>query len=205
MESAELLETMHFQQQHERSEWMKKQSKRVALTKDIIELAYLDVLELKPDGKITVKEVCQQAGVNRTTFYKYYSDAEDLARVVRKNLLDHLEDLLKETIPENYSDTFEFLSRVILSVYRDPRMRKLPMLYKELEFRMHLERLLHRYYYYQKFGSRFSEDEWIRITFCHFGFLGLLETWIQEGMQISPEKVANCVISFSKALVTPGK
>ena len=53
---------------------MRKQSKRVAITKESIEVAYLDLLEENHERKITVKDVCERAGVNRTTFYKYYED-----------------------------------------------------------------------------------------------------------------------------------
>ena len=40
--------------------------------------AFLALLEKKDLPYITVKEICQQAGVNRSTFYKYYQDKYDL-------------------------------------------------------------------------------------------------------------------------------
>ena len=179
---------------------MSKQAKRVALTKETIEVAYLDLLEMRQGSKITVKEVCERAAVNRTTFYKYYEDGDYLGKVVRQHILEYLEQLLQETIPENYSDTYEFLSQVILNIYRDPRIRKLPLLYHEDEFRMQVEQMIRKYYFNPKFGTRLSEDEWIRATYCQCGFMGLMESWINEGMSISPEKIANTVILMSKSI-----
>ena len=114
---------------------MKKQSKRVAITKNSIETAYLDILAEKPAGKITVKEVCSRSGVNRTTFYKYYKDAADLGQIVRQSMSDDIEALLKETIPDDYSDMFEFVSQFVSRVYRDDRMKRFFILYREYEFR----------------------------------------------------------------------
>ena len=71
---------------------MRKQSKRVAITKRSIETAYLDILSDNSDGKMTVKEVCTRSGVNRTTFYKYYNDLADLGHSVRQGILKELED-----------------------------------------------------------------------------------------------------------------
>ena len=177
---------------------MSKQVKRVALTKESIEVAYLDLLESHQGERISVKEVCEKAGVNRTTFYKYYQDSAYLGNMVRQHILEYLEQLLQETIPDNHSDTYEFLSRVILNIYRDPRVRKLPLLYHEDEFRMQVEQLIRKYYFNPKFGSRLSEDDWVRATYCQCGFIGLMESWINDGMSISPEKIANTVIQMSK-------
>ena len=46
-----------------------KQDHRVRLTKLLLREAFLDLLVEKPVAKITVKELCEQANVNRATFY----------------------------------------------------------------------------------------------------------------------------------------
>lgn len=179
---------------------MRKQSKRVAVTKSTIETAYLEVLAERPGNKITVKEVCTRAAVNRTTFYKYYEDADGLGSIVRKNMLSYIEELLKETVPEGQADIYEFISQIILNIYRDVRVRKLPILYREVEFRRDTDALLKKYYYAPKYGSRIPEDDWIRITFITCGLLGLVESWIKDGMTISPEKISNSAIAYAKAM-----
>lgn len=179
---------------------MRKQSKRVAVTKESIEVAYLDLLEEGGSGKITVKEVCERAGVNRTTFYKYYADGTDLGQAVRRNILEYLEQLLQETIPENHSDAFELISRVVLQIYRDSRIRKLPLLYREDQFRMQVEQLLMRYYFNHRFGPHMSEEDWIHTTYARCGLMGLIESWIKDGMTISPEKISGQVIMLSKRI-----
>lgn len=179
---------------------MGKQFKRVAATKETIEIAYLDALISKQNRKITVKEVCERAAVNRTTFYKYYDDADHLGKMVRQHLLDYLEKTLVETIPEDYADCYEFLSQIILTIYRDKRVSRFPYLYREEEFRAQADQIIHKHYLYHKLGAKIPEEEWIRITFCKCGIMGLIEKWIADGMVISPEKIANQVIIICKGI-----
>ena len=62
---------------------MNKQESRYFTTASLMDEALLLLLEQKEFDRITVKEVCQKAGVNRTTFYLHY---------------DNMNDLLEETI-----------------------------------------------------------------------------------------------------------
>lgn len=179
---------------------MRKQSKRVLITQNSIESAYLVLLKNKNTDKITVKEVCDMAMVNRTTFYKYYSDIVFLAEKVRSSMLKYLEDCLKESIPADLSDSYEFISRIILGIKRDPNLRMLPFLYNEPQFKNSLNSLIYRYYLGPKFGGEISDEEWVKITYCSHGVLGLIEDWVDSGMQISPEKISNSVIAFAKCI-----
>ena len=180
---------------------MKKQSKRVAITKNSIETAYLDILAEKATGKITVKEVCSRSGVNRTTFYKYYKDAEDLGKVVRQGVLEEIENLLKETIPADYSDMFEFISQFVTRIYRDDRMQRFFVLYRETEFRETSEQMLRKYYFHPKYGRQPSDELRIQVAYCYSAFVGLLELWVDKGMNMAPEKISNCVIANSRRIL----
>ena len=53
---------------------------RVIRTKKLICKAFKALLEKKSFEGITVNEICQEAMVHRTTFYKYFTDKYDLLR-----------------------------------------------------------------------------------------------------------------------------
>ena len=179
---------------------MRKQSKRVAITKEAIESAYFDVLGSNPGKKVTVKEICEKAQVNRTTFYKYYQDAEQLGETVRANMKVYLEELMKETIPEDRSDIYELVSRLITAIYRDKKVRSVFLLQRGSGMHEDFFEMLWRYYYAPKFGTTLSEEDWIRVTYGNCAVIGLVEAWIKDGMKISPEKIANSVIAFDKSI-----
>ena len=180
---------------------MKKQSKRVAITKNRIETAYLDILAEDPVGKITVKTVCSRSGVNRTTFYKYYKDAADLGMIVRKGMLDEVEALLKETVPPDYRDLFEFISQFVSRIYRDERMQRFFVLYRENEFRNDADQLVRKYYYLPKYGMQPTDEVGIQAAYCYSAMIGLMELWIDRGLVYSPEQISNCIISNSKRIM----
>ena len=57
---------------------MKKNDARVRYTQKVLKDSLLQLLEKKPINKITVKEVCELAELNRATFYAHYTDCLDL-------------------------------------------------------------------------------------------------------------------------------
>lgn len=57
---------------------MNKQESKYFKTASLMDEALLLLLEQKEYDKITVKEICQKAGVNRTTFYLHYEGMNDL-------------------------------------------------------------------------------------------------------------------------------
>ena len=57
---------------------MNKQESRYQYTAALMDEALLLLLEQKDFDAITVKEVCQKAGVNRSTFYLHYETMNDL-------------------------------------------------------------------------------------------------------------------------------
>jgi len=57
---------------------MNRQESKYFNTASLMDEALLLLLEKKDYDRITVKEVCEKAGVNRTTFYLHYENMNDL-------------------------------------------------------------------------------------------------------------------------------
>ena len=57
---------------------MNRQESKYQYTASLMDEALLLLLEQKDYDTITVKEVCQKAGVNRSTFYLHYESMNDL-------------------------------------------------------------------------------------------------------------------------------
>lgn len=53
-------------------------SRRTEMTKLLFRTALIELMQEKPFHKITVKEICEQADLNRTTFYLHYTDQTQL-------------------------------------------------------------------------------------------------------------------------------
>ena len=56
---------------------MKKQPERTAATRSAFVDAFISISESRPIEKITIQEIADKAGYNRTTFYQYFEDTEE--------------------------------------------------------------------------------------------------------------------------------
>ena len=65
--------------------------------------AFLELLEKKDFAYITVKEICEKAGVNRSTFYLHYETINDLL----EESAQHIIDQFVEAMPQDASAFFE--------------------------------------------------------------------------------------------------
>ena len=74
---------------------MRKSDARVRYTRRVIKESFLSLLREKPVNRITVKEVCQLAELNRATFYAHYSDCFALLESIEQELLDAFRESLR--------------------------------------------------------------------------------------------------------------
>ena len=84
--------------------------------------AFLELIEQKDFAYITVKELCEKAGVNRSTFYLHYETLNDLLAECSQHLIDQfvaympydtvefLEKLQNRPLEELYLITPEYLT-----------------------------------------------------------------------------------------------
>ena len=70
---------------------------RLRYTKQCLYESFLGFLERKSVSDITVSEVCEEAGISRKTFYKYYADQFDLLMAMQDDLFaEYREKLAQE-------------------------------------------------------------------------------------------------------------
>lgn len=79
--------------------------KRIIRTKQRLKYALLDLLNKKNIHDITVLELCKTAKINRTTFYKYYTDTNDVSLAIEKEIMDEAKKQITN-INRNYLLSF---------------------------------------------------------------------------------------------------
>lgn len=60
------------------------------LTKKLLKDSLVNMLEKESIHKISIRELCEQAGINRSTFYKYYGNQYELLEDMENELLEHI-------------------------------------------------------------------------------------------------------------------
>lgn len=92
---------------------MKRTDARVRYTRRVLKETFLELLKEKPVNKITVKEVCARAELNRATFYAHYSDCFALLESIEQELIEAFERSLKMIDPLDVSALIEAIYAMV--------------------------------------------------------------------------------------------
>ena len=88
---------------------------RSRVTKMLIRKAFMELLRQKPLASISVKELCELAGINRGTFYSHYQNIYHMLEQVENELFDELGRLLDAYPPHLLRDE---LTPILVDVFR---------------------------------------------------------------------------------------
>ena len=109
------------------------ENQRVRLSKQLLKQSLIDLLDEKSNHKISVRESCERAEVNRSTFYKYYGSQYDLFHEMEEEILEHVNRHLGEgpsAMAGDLSDITELIAfvgenaqlcRIIINHNIDPK------------------------------------------------------------------------------------
>lgn len=74
-----------------------KNNRRTQMTRALLRTALIELMQKKPFSEITIKEICAQADLNRTTFYLHYADQfallSDVENEVYQKTLAYLQNV----------------------------------------------------------------------------------------------------------------
>lgn len=78
------------------------ENRSVRETKMRIQQTFLQLMQKKPYTKISIREISEQANINRSTFYLHYQDVYDLMEQIEDELLCKMKEALRKISRENY-------------------------------------------------------------------------------------------------------
>ena len=86
----------------------KPDGRRVRMTKMLLKNALIDIMKTKSIHLVSIKEICEIADVNRSTFYRHYSTQYELYD-------DIIDDIAQDigSIYKNDYTTVDFLTKVL--------------------------------------------------------------------------------------------
>lgn len=173
------------------------ENRRVRMTKSMMKEALLELLENKPLDKITVKDICESADVNRSTFYSYYESTKQLLLEIEDDVLNQLP--VYTDSPNDYSNE-RFLSA--LEDFFD-YVRSNERLFRILIVQRDSSRFNNRLVntIMEKYKSVLKTDDELiaRYTYvyCASGVIGILKEWLNGKFPISARAFAQIVLQMS--------
>ena len=162
---------------------------RIRYTKMVIMDSFISLLKKKPLNKVTVKEICDIAEINRATFYKYYNDPFDLLEKIEQELLLQLRKNLNPSM-NSFRDVFMLIMKSIQADYE--KYQTLFSNNGDSQFPVRIFTLFYDHVSHDT-NRQFptlspTEQEWLYYFMAH-GCNGILTHWISSGMKESMDEV----------------
>ncbi len=170
---------------------------RTRYTRQVITDAFLQLLRQKPVERITVKEVCALAQINRSTFYRQYKDCFDLMEQLEQRGLDLLDDMLKKTEAQGTAATMT----AALCALRD-NDSLLGVMARQNQDERVLYAMMERCFRYMNTRqgnmapAAGEPQQTMRNVFLAAGAGGIIQYWLCSGMQTEPGQVAAVITAL---------
>ncbi len=195
----------------------KKDDRRVKYTKMVLKDSLLKLLSEKDISRITIKEICDGADVNRATFYAHYADQYDLLEKIENELFDNIRAYLAGNEQRGYpssdsewSDTVNMVAEIFDYLKENAALCKLLLNdRRNLDFQKRIMTLVYDPYFLRLAdGSPFTREELEYVySFTLTGCVGLVQTWLDTGMAQSSRMIADLLLKmfYRVAVATPEK
>ncbi|MBR6707169.1 MAG: TetR/AcrR family transcriptional regulator [Clostridia bacterium] len=164
--------------------------RRVILTKRLLREGLLRCLKNTPIEKITIHRLCEESGVNRTTFYKHYQTPIQVLYEITCEYADQLQSIYEECIkstPGAYTRAAEACCEYLYS-----KKAEIKVLFSE-NTGMYIEKAAVDIMEWMiKAGSgRNADTDELRLFICtgSMAIYGLIKCWLTEDIQRTPHDI----------------
>ncbi|MBU1144736.1 MAG: TetR/AcrR family transcriptional regulator C-terminal domain-containing protein [Firmicutes bacterium] len=170
-----------------------KENQRVRITKMMLKSSLVDLMKTKSIFKISIKEICEKAEMNRSTFYKYYNTEFDLLKDIENEYLLTIETYISQINNENV------LTKLLEYVIDNIEVFKLFL--NEIPENSFFEKLIEmclENMAYQKViikDERKNSNEYL-YKFIIFGSLSVVKNWISKENRELPSEMNDIMMNI---------
>ena len=185
---------------------MTRSESKYFVTATKMDEAFLRLLEKKDISYITVKEICETAGVNRSTFYLHYSDIPGLLAEVENEMMEEMQRAIREHPIDPGKDSVYYFIQDLFHVLDENRQIASALVgpHGDIGFVHKLEQLLEeksRESLAALVPEKTGEMKYF-YSYCLNGCLGFVKTWLETGEKETPEYAAEMAYRMVVSSVT---
>lgn len=181
-----------------------KEDQRVVLTKRMLREGLLRLAQTEDIGTIKVSRLCQEAGINRATFYRHYQSPHDIIVEIRREMFQDIKQLAQkddalrepqkwlEHMCQYFYDRMDLLRILFRCRTDDAFIAMINSLYRE------------QFDHFRSFGiGEGMDDDELRLAtyWVAGGVYYILRQWITEPICKSPQEIARIMYTL---LYMPG-
>lgn len=164
-------------------------NQRYQSTEEKIQKALFSLLRFEKYNEISIKQICYEAGINRSSFYAHYTDINDLMIKTEQNLSNKIESIFEPNTLWNhevFTKLFEFLLKN-KDFYKAYLKTNEQTFMEKNDFLKYLKIL-------PKTSTKYSSETMIyHMAFFAGGIKALSKSWILQGCKEPPEQMAKII------------
>lgn len=157
-------------------------------SREKIEKVFVELLQSKNLNQIRVSDICNQAGLNRTTFYANYPDIYGLADSIRDRLEANLSGLYQEEVETGVN------SNNYLKLFRHIQQNQI---FYQTYFKLGYDDNYKIVSYDIGLAQKHFQDRFINyhMEFFKSGLTRIIKLWLQNGCKETPEEMFEIIKS----------
>lgn len=185
-----------------------KDNQRTRLTKMLFRNSLISLLQQKSIYQISVTELCENAEMNRSTFYKYYGNVRDILTEIEEETLKQGQKCMQEIEVSGINYAIQPLYRLLCYIKENKELYQLllnnsaddnlllVMMQDTIDFLKYKSQniLLN--------SNNFSD---YIIQYILSGCMHVIQSWINSYMTESPEEIAQLIYNASVSVIETNK
>ena len=178
-----------------------KENQRIRLTRKLLTDAFMNMLQEQPIHAISIRDLCEKAGINRTTFYHHYGSQYDLLNDISNRFLAQIAHQLstadaenQESVQERVTLVFQYLednlsiSRLLLNSNADPSFAEKLFALPKIGDLMNASLK----------NCEDTKKKHAIISFAIHGSYYLLQEWINSEQRLCAEAQARIILGLAR-------
>lgn len=176
----------------------KKPDRRVKYTRMVIKDSFVKFLKQKPISKISVKEICDDADINRATFYAHYLDQYDLLQQIESEIIDDITHYLKGyDFKDSRLIPVGMIEKILIYIEENSELFDLLLNSNgDMKFQQEVIKIVGNQHFIPLIGNESLNKDNAEYIF-HFlacGAVGVIQLWLKDGMKKPARETAELIL-----------
>ena len=181
-----------------------KQSRKTKYTQMVLRDSLIELMKEKSIAQITIKELCEKADINRSTFYAHYTDQYQLLKSIEDETLTWIKEMIdefsvktdKEDVIKNLEKAFDYISQ------NKSHIQVLMSEQGSIDFQRNLLIVI-----YEQGGISLvnnlgddSQKSELYFVFLVNGSVGLIQHWLKTGMKETAREMSEIIFDMTYSM-----
>nr|WP_078556546.1 TetR/AcrR family transcriptional regulator [Bacillus alkalicellulosilyticus] len=164
----------------------------------VLKESLIILLKEKSISNITIKELCEDADINRSTFYSHYKDVYDLLYQIEDDLLEDMNNTLKSYNHNKDEEALEMTEKLLeyVSLNRDICQTLLGE-HGDVSFQKRVMEIARTYMMLEIEDIDSGSSKYVSV-FTLSGCIHVIKEWLKNGVDQPPKEMAKIIINVTK-------